>query len=37
MRPGGLDMLKSHAWFEGFQWDFKMDPPYNPTHDLQRR
>ncbi|CAE7734678.1 for [Symbiodinium sp. CCMP2592] len=37
MRPGGLDLLKSHAWFEGFRWDFNMEPPYNPTHDLQRR
>ncbi|OLP86630.1 cGMP-dependent protein kinase, isozyme 2 forms cD5/T2 [Symbiodinium microadriaticum] len=37
MRPGGLDMLKSLAWFEDFKWDFKIDPPYNPTHDLQRR
>ena len=37
MRPGGLDMLKSLAWFEDFKWDFKIDPPYKPTHDLQRR
>jgi len=37
MRPGGLDTLKSLALFYDFKWDFKMDPPYNPTHDLQRR
>ena len=37
MRPGGLDMLQSHAWFDGFRWDFNMEPPYNPSHDVQRR
>jgi len=34
MRPGGLQNLKDHKWFAGFDWqafiDLKMDPPYKP-------
>ncbi|CAK0836175.1 unnamed protein product [Prorocentrum cordatum] len=35
MRPGGVQNLKSHAWFEGFKWEDmqsgKLAPPYKPV------
>jgi serine/threonine protein kinase len=35
MRPGGVANLKSHPWFEGFNWEDmknnKQTPPYKPV------
>jgi len=35
MRPGGLANLKTHKWFEGFDWDAfskqQLAPPYKPV------
>mmetsp|Transcript_98262 Transcript_98262/g.276319 ORF Transcript_98262/g.276319 Transcript_98262/m.276319 type:complete len:143 (-) Transcript_98262:55-483(-) len=35
MRPGGVNTLKSHKWFEGFDWDamfaFTLEAPYKPV------
>merc|ERR1712113_546947 len=35
MRPGGSANLKSHKWFEGFDWkqmeDLSVEPPYKPV------
>jgi len=35
MRPGGVQNLKGHPWFEGFDWEkmqnLTLDPPYKPV------
>jgi len=35
MRPGGPQNIKSHKWFEGWNWEamqaLKLDPPYKPV------
>jgi len=35
MRPGGVQNLKSHKWFEGFNWEsmkqLKLQAPYEPV------
>jgi len=35
MRPGGVKNLKSHTWFDGFDWEkmenLTLEPPYKPV------